>query len=255
MPAEAERGREYERWLRGGSLSGAAIRWAMSGTGQWLVNTPLLRLPEELRVQPEQRWLDIGCGRAGLLRLVADRVRFVQPPVGVDFSGAALSFARRDLLNNLAQVARRVSLARASATALPFASGSFEVVTAGYVLKHLDDSELVTTLGEVRRVLAPGGLALLWEFAPSGSARLDRWNERWLSPAVRAPRLRSTGALVAAGRAAGFELVRPARLRPFLLPPIPRASVLLGRAPEGWHAGAAPERTDVSRETPAAPTG
>ena len=252
MPAEAKRGREYERWLRERSVSGAAIRWAMSGAGQWLVNTPLLRLPEELRVQPEQRWLDIGCGRGGLLRLIADRVRFAQPPVGVDFSGAALSLGRRDL----ARVGQRVSLARANATALPFAGGSFEVVTAGYVLKHLDDGELVATLAEVRRVLAPGGLALLWEFAPSGSVRLDRWNQRWLAPAVREPRLRSTRALVAAGRAAGFELVRPARLRPFLLPPIPRASVLLGRAPEGWHAGAAPERPDVSRETPAAaPTG
>ncbi|MBM4415760.1 MAG: class I SAM-dependent methyltransferase [Chloroflexi bacterium] len=235
MRAEAERGREYERWLRGRSLSGAAIRWAMSAPGQWLVNSPLLRLPEELRVQPEQRWLDVGCGRGGLLRLIAARVPFVQAPVGVDFSEQALRLARHDLGGSPA----RVGLARASATALPFAGDSFELVTAGYVLKHLDDAELATTLAEVRRVLAPGGLALLWEFAPSGSARLDRWNERWLSPGVREPRLRSTQALVAAGRGAGFELARPARLRPFLLPPIPRASVLLGRAPEGWRAAEA----------------
>jgi SAM-dependent methyltransferase len=229
---QADRGREYERWLSGRSLSGAAIRGAMSAPGQWLVSTPLLRLPEQLRLQPEQRWLDIGCGRGALLRLLDERLGFTEPPVGIDFSAAALRLARRDL----ARDRPRVRLARASATALPFADRSFELVTAGYLLKHLDDAELATALVELRRVLAPGGLALLWEFAPSGSARLDRWNERWLSPAVRAPRLRSTRALLAAGRRAGFDLARPARLRPFLLPPIPRASVLLGRAPDGWAA-------------------
>ena len=45
-----------------------ASGWSSTTAGQWVVNSPLLRLPENLKVGTEQRWLDIGCGRAGLLQ-------------------------------------------------------------------------------------------------------------------------------------------------------------------------------------------
>jgi ubiquinone/menaquinone biosynthesis C-methylase UbiE len=120
---------------------------------------------------------------------------------------------------------------------LPFAHGAFDVVTCGYMMKHLTDDELQVFLGEVRRVLSPGGVALLWDYAPSGSARLDSWNRNLISAAVRDPHLRSTNTLLHAARAAGYELVRDARLRPFLFPPIPRASIFIGKAPAGWVPG------------------
>ena len=41
---------------------------------------------------------------------------------------------------------------------------------------------------------------------------------------------------------AGFDWVDNAHLRPFLFPPIPRTSVLIGKAPEGW-----PDRTGPGR--------
>ncbi len=107
---------------------------------------------------------------------------------------------------------------------------------AGHLVKHLSDDELDAYLREVGRVLVPGGLALLWEFAPTGSRWLDRWNT-WLlggGPArgVAQPRLRSTRSLLDAARRADFEFRIDARLRPFLLPPIPRASILIGKPPD-----------------------
>ncbi|RLT35495.1 MAG: class I SAM-dependent methyltransferase [Chloroflexi bacterium] len=226
---EADRRTEYDRWLTSPGLSSLAVRWAMGTLGQWAVNTPLMRIPEHFDLKPDQRWLDIGCGRGALLRFIDSRVGFDRAPVGLDFSAAALQLAREDARDGVGP-----ELAQGSATALPFEDESFHLVTCGYVVKHLTDTELDAMLVEVRRVLVGGGLALIWEFAPTGSAPLDAWNRFVLSPGVRDPQLRPVRTLLAHARAAGYEHVRNAQLRPFLLPPIPRASMLIGKAPEGW---------------------
>ena len=74
----------------------------------------------------------------------------------------------------------------------------------------------------------------MWEFGPTGNARLDGWNARLLSTGISAPRLRSSDTLRGFAERAGFPFVRYADLRPFILPPIPRASILVGRPPEGF---------------------
>lgn len=226
---ELLRQREYEHFFADRGLGGTIIRLALSAAGQWAINTPLMRLPEELRLRPDQHWLDIGCGRAALLRAIGQRVGFNAPPIGLDFSREALRLARRDGTDQLGP-----RLAQGSATALPFANASFDLVTCGYMLKHLDDDEFLVFLDEVCRILKGGGLALIWEYAPSGSDTLDAWNRRLLGAEVRNPHLRSKRTLMHTARLAGYELVRDARLRPFLLPPIPRASIFIGKAPDGW---------------------
>lgn len=50
-------------------------------------------------------------------------------------------------------------MARVDMTAMEFADGSFDVLIANHVLEHVADLE--TALGEVARVLAPGGVAIL----------------------------------------------------------------------------------------------
>lgn len=225
---------EYDRWISGTSPSAIYIRWAMGPIGQWAVNTPLMKVHQHLMMKPEHRWLDIGAGRGSLVRFIGSRVGFRQAPVALDFSRAVLRLGRSDQRG----AGQQAALTQGTATALPFRDASFHVVTCGHLVKHLDDDELAAFLTEVRRVLIPGGLALIWEFAPTGDALLDRWNRFVLSPAVREQHMRTTRDLMQAARTAGYELVRDARLRPFLAPPIPRASVFIGRAPEGW----APDR-------------
>ena len=67
---------------------------------------------------------------------------------------------------------------------------------------------------------------------PTGRAALDAWNRRVLATGLAEPRLRSSRALLRAAERAGFPFAIEAGLRPFLLPPIPRASILIGRPPE-----------------------
>lgn len=231
--AEARRLVEFERWHASVSPGGLLFRFALSPAGAFLVNAPVFGLRENLKLEPWMRVLDVGCGAGSALRLLDERVGFERTPVGIDFASTVLARAHRAARN----AERPYEFARAAATRLPFRDGTFDLVLSGYVAARLDDDEVQEFAREVRRVLAPGGLALIWDFAPTGNERLDRWNERVLGQGVGEPRLRSTRALMALGQLAGFEYIRAAHLRPFLLPPIPRASVLLGKPPEGWTGG------------------
>ncbi len=223
--------RGYDRRMNQPGPLATAMRFAMSVPGQILVNTAAFTLPEELRMGQGWRVLDIGCGRAGVVRVVAHRAHLLQTPVGLDASQRVLSMARRDIE---AQGGPPVCLVQGIAPDLPFHGESFDLLLSSHAFRYLSDDELRACLTDARRVLKPGGLFLAWEFAPTSSGLLDRWNHWVLTRGVSPVRLRGYGELRALGQACGFDWVEHAWLRPFLLPPIPRVSLIMGRAPEGW---------------------
>ena len=87
--------------------------------------------------------LDIGCGTGAML----DELSPFGTVVGADFSPEALQFC----------VTRGVGadLTRADVRRLPFADGSFDVVTAMDIIEHIDDDKAASC--EIWRVLKPGG--------------------------------------------------------------------------------------------------
>lgn len=218
---------EYDRWLSRPGLEAAFMRWLMGTQGAFLINGPLLRLPDQLELDPGLRVLDIGCGRASVLRFLDTRVQFRHAPIGLDFSRTLLSLAQRDNKPGRPQP----MLIQGSATQLPFAEQTFDIVLCGYVVKHLDDPALLGLLDEIWRVLTSGGLALVWEFSPTGNTFLDTWNSYWIGRHVSAPQLRSNRSLLEFVQNSGFPFAIEAGLRPFLFPPIPRASILFGKPP------------------------
>jgi demethylmenaquinone methyltransferase/2-methoxy-6-polyprenyl-1,4-benzoquinol methylase len=62
----------------------------------------------------------------------------------------------------LSPAAPPIYFIRADAQQLPFADGAFDIVTVGYGLRNLADWQ--RGLGEMRRVLKPGGRIVLLEF-------------------------------------------------------------------------------------------
>lgn len=94
-----------------------------------------------------RRILDAGCGTGNTLAHFRGRGR----AVGVDLSEDALRFCR----------SRGVSAARASVLALPFAPGTFDLVTSLDVLYHRWVADDRAAVAELARVLAPGGLLLV----------------------------------------------------------------------------------------------
>ncbi|MFN7946317.1 MAG: methyltransferase domain-containing protein [Blastocatellia bacterium] len=99
------------------------------------------------------RLLDIGCGTGGNL----DHLKRYGRMHGVDLSPLALDCSRR-------RGHERVMFA--TANELPFASESFDLVTALDVIEHLDDD--TGGLKEIHRVLRPGAPAVI--FVPAFQA-------------------------------------------------------------------------------------
>jgi ubiquinone/menaquinone biosynthesis C-methylase UbiE len=97
--------------------------------------------------------LDVGSGAgqiAGHLLEFSDRETQI---TCTDLSAQMLRRARQRLKNE------RPAFVVADVTALPFADGSFDGITCGYVLEHVPEPE--RGLSELSRVLAKGGRMLL----------------------------------------------------------------------------------------------
>lgn len=231
MPLPSPPSPDHDSLSKGRGPLAAALRFAASVPGQILVNTAAFTLPDELRMRDNWQVLDVGCVRGSLVRVLADRAGLQTPPMGVDASAGALASAQRDMD---AEGGPPVHLARGLPTALPCANDAFHLVISGHMFKHFSDDDLRCCLVEVWRVLKPGGLFLAWEYAPTASRLLDRWNRWVLTREAPLVRLRGYRELRDLARESGFGWVENAHLRPFLLPPIPRVSLIMGKAPEGW---------------------
>lgn len=236
-PADVRIAAASERWLDERTPVALAWRFVQSVAGRALVDTPLFRLPEIYGLQADHRVVDVGCGGGALLRILDSRVHFKTRPLGLDPSASVLRRAAR-----LHGEAGPIGFARASVTALPLADETADLILCGHLAKYLSDAELLDFLRDAYRALRPAGALLLWEFRPVADRRLDAWNRRLV--ARRAPdiRLRSYRQLEDLGIRAGFDWLRNAYLRPFLAPPVPRVSILMGKAAPMRAPADAPQR-------------
>ncbi len=106
--------------------------------------------------EPPLRWLDLCCG-TGDMAFLAEGIGG-QPIVGADFTLPMLAVARRRARAD----SKSCSFVQADALRLPFSDGTFDVISVGYGLRNLADPE--AGLAEMRRVLAPGGRAVILDF-------------------------------------------------------------------------------------------
>lgn len=108
------------------------------------------------------RVLDVGCGNGGLSLLLTD----LRPDLvitGIDFEPKpiedAAAFAKKNGLKNL-------HFEQGDAHRLQFDDATFDGVVCQTVLTHVRDAQ--TVIGEMARVLKPGGIFFAAEYAESG---------------------------------------------------------------------------------------
>jgi SAM-dependent methyltransferase len=154
--------------------------------------------------QPHGFVLDVGCGTGAGYPVVAR----CGTPVGMDPSERALRYAAGRGYRHLVQ---------ADGTVLPFASGAFAWVAALDILEHLDDESAVP---EIRRVLEPGGRALV---------TVPAFPSLWGPQDVAARHLRRyrRGQLERLVTGAGLEIVRRTYINSLLAIPIYAARRLI----------------------------
>lgn len=111
---------------------------------------------EQLGVQPEDQVLEIGFGHGHAIRMIAERAH--QGMIaGIDPSDVMVSHAakrNRELIK-----AGRIELWQGSVSSIPYEYARFNKVVAVDNYQHWPQAEF--NLGEVQRVLKPGGLLAL----------------------------------------------------------------------------------------------
>ena len=121
----------------------------------WGMRRIAFRLLEAHGFDGTGRALDMGCGTGGTLRWLRAEFPSLRV-VGLDLAPEALRYV-------MASPERRGARAlQGSVTALPFATGAFDLVVCLDVLQHLPEMTAeVAALREAARVLRPGGLLLI----------------------------------------------------------------------------------------------
>lgn len=178
----------------------------------------------------------LGAKRAALLAHAGGRVLEIGAGTGANLAhyGEAVSaltlaepeapMARR-LRDRVARGHKSVDIVDAPAERLPFPDASFDAVVSTLVLCTVRDQP--RALGEIRRVLRPGGQLLFLEHVRSDDAKVARWQDRLNAVnRVVAHGCNCNRSTLEAIRAAGFSVATlrhdeipkaPAFLRPLIV--------------------------------------
>ena len=153
-------------------------------------------------VRPGARVLDLAGGTGDLARLFADAAGPAGRVVLTDINGAMLAEGRDKLIDR----GLMLDVVQCDAEKLPFPDRAFDVVSIGFGLRNVTRKE--HALAEMRRVLAPGGVAVILEFSRVATPLAPAYD--WYSFTVL-PRL---GRLVAGDEASYRYLAESIRMHP-----------------------------------------
>ncbi len=137
----------------------------------------LARLPQDCA---GKRLLDLSCGTGSLIERILVAHPAIGAVIGVDVSAGMLRQARARLADRAGSHA--VGLVQQRLRVLDFQTAAFDIVVCANAFHYFREPQ--TILREVARVLRPGGLLILEDYAKGGLlARYFEWAIRRYDPA------------------------------------------------------------------------
>ncbi len=140
------------------------------------------RAAEEARLGSGGRALDVATGTGDLALELAARMAPGGEVLGCDFSEGMLDRARAKAVDRAPGVALRFEWA--DAMALPYDDGAFDAATVGFGARNFGD--LSRGLGEMVRVVRPGGRVVVLEITTPTRAPLSNFYKLWFDRLVPA---------------------------------------------------------------------
>jgi ubiquinone/menaquinone biosynthesis C-methylase UbiE len=163
------------------------------------------RVSELLQLSPDDFALDVGCGVGGMLRHVARHS-------GARLTGITLGdneVVQANQLIGIDGLDDRCRVVQGDSQAMPFESSSFDGVYAVYALKYYPD--LSRVLGEIQRVLKPGGRFVAYCLCKSKKFDSNQISHRRLlnefEYSTGMPPLQSVQSIIAAAAQYGLKCI------------------------------------------------
>ena len=129
-----------------------------------------------------RRVLDVATGTADLA-IKIERTLHPRKTIGIDLSTEMLRRGREKI--ERAGLSARISLLNADAAALPFDDGSFDAAFVAFGVRNFEN--LDAGLGDIRRVLRPGGALVVLEFSTPRTFPIKQaydWYSRHVLPRI-----------------------------------------------------------------------
>jgi SAM-dependent methyltransferase len=151
-------------WIPAGLFLGVSVYFAharrlFAPQGGNVQNQMLELVLANLDWNGEGRALDIGCGNGALAIKLARRYAKARV-VGIDYWGGSWGYSKSacEVNARIESVDKRVTFQKASASALPFDDGYFDVVVSNFVFHEVKDaSDKREVVREALRVVKRGG--------------------------------------------------------------------------------------------------
>lgn len=164
---------------------------------------------DQLDLHPGDHVLDIGCGLGGASRFAADR--YGCQVTGIDLTGDYVRTGQ--VLTEWVGLDDLISLDRGDATAMPYASDTFDKAFMLHVGMNIENKELLAL--ELFRVLRPGGRLGVYDVMRTGDGGL-RYPVPWATTSAESL-VSSPATYRGTLEAAGFRVVSEADRSEFAL--------------------------------------